>query len=652
MAARLDQYLKLAVQKHASDVHFSSGMPVSMRVDGDLVRVDEAPHDASTLQNLLFEILDETEREKFLKHKNLDKSYRVADLGNFRVNVFLSYNGIAAVFRWIPAQVPSMEEVGLPASLIPVIEAGKGLVLVTGPTGSGKSTTLASMIDHLNRYQPDHILTVEDPIEFVHVSKKSLVSQREIGSHCESFADALKYSLREDPDVILVGEMRDLETISLAMTAAETGHLVFGTLHTRGAAASVDRIIDSFPANQQAMIRTMLAESLRAVVSQSLLKRADGQGRVAAFEIMIMNHAVSNLIREGKTFQIGSVMQTGRNLGMQLMDHHILELIRQGVVRSEDAEAYISDAAMLPNRPKRPAVRNNLGAGPKPSPYGRQNKPAVGKAPVAPARVGGPPPMPAGAPSRPGGVTARPAAVPPMPARPGAVKKAQPPRSPLPRAGGMPPGSPAPVSSAPVPSPAGGLPPSGLPPASPLPPTPAEVPDDLYADADSESGHDVPPVPEAFDLDGSGGDNSDFEVTGLDELTTGDVSLPDPGESPEETPFKAVPQVPSQEPWSDSGDDFGTSETEPPAILTSYEADEVSDNEPPPPSVPSFSQMPGMGENPPPPPNSPPPPPARVPNQSVAAAENQEENDRTVLADHRMGLPPPPGSLFRKKKSG
>lgn len=427
--ARLDEYLKLAVQKHASDVHFSSGMPVSMRVDGDLVRVDEAPHDASALQDLLFEILNEADRQKFLQHKNLDKSYRVTNLGNFRVNVFLSYNGIAAVFRWIPAQVPSMEEVGLPASLLPVIEGGKGMVLVTGPTGSGKSTTLASMIDHLNRFQPDHILTVEDPIEFVHVSKKSLVSQREIGSHCESFADALKYSLREDPDVILVGEMRDLETISLAMTAAETGHLVFGTLHTRGAAASVDRIIDSFPANQQAMIRTMLAESLRAVVSQSLLKRADGQGRVAAFEILIVNHAVSNLIREGKTFQIGTVMQTGRNLGMQLMDHHILELIRQGVVRSEDAEAYISDPSMLPNRPKRPVAKSPLGASPKPSPYGRKKNPAAAGAAIAPARTAGPPPMPGGAPPVPG-ARGRSTGAPPMPGTAGLPKKAPAPKAP------------------------------------------------------------------------------------------------------------------------------------------------------------------------------------------------------------------------------
>ncbi len=248
---------------------------------------------------------------------------------------------MAAVLRAIPSQVPTLDELGLPEIVTRFSGLSKGLVLVTGPTGSGKSTTLAAMIDWINSTQPSHVLTIEDPIEFIHQSKTALINQREIGHSCLNFADGLKYALREDPDVILIGELRDLETMALALTAAETGHLVLATLHTRGAAASIDRIIDSFAANQQSMIRTMLAESLAGVVSQTLLKRADGKGRVGAYEIMVVNHAISNLIREGKVFQIESVMQTARKEGMVLLPQSVKSLLDRGLVTKEEANPYL-----------------------------------------------------------------------------------------------------------------------------------------------------------------------------------------------------------------------------------------------------------------------------------------------------------------------
>jgi twitching motility protein PilT len=353
----IERYLKLCMERRASDLHFSAGEPVRARIDGDLETLEPHPMDDNILQRILFEILTEAERKKFLSLKNLDKSYALEGRGYFRVNIFLTRRGLGAVLRTIPSKIPTMGELGLPEAVKTLSELGKGLVLVTGPTGSGKSTTLAAMINHINSNFPYHILTAEDPVEFVHTSKKSLVNQREIGSNCPSFADALKYALREDPDVILVGEMRDLETIGLALTAAETGHLVFGTLHTRGAGASVDRIIDSFPANQQAMIRTMLSESLAGVISQSLLKRADKSGRVAAYEILVVNHAISNLVREGKTFQIPSIMQTGRKEGMILMDQHILELVDKGMVAVEEAEAYMEDPTPLASRKGRAPMK-------------------------------------------------------------------------------------------------------------------------------------------------------------------------------------------------------------------------------------------------------------------------------------------------------
>lgn len=360
---KIDRYLKIAILNRASDLHFSSGEAVRLRVDGDLMPLEEGALSAHDVEAILMEFLTSEEKQRFHERRNLDKSYALEGVGNFRVNIFLMNRGMGAVLRAIPHKIPSMTDLGLPPTLAKLTEAGKGLILVTGPTGSGKSTTLASLINYINQNNAYHILTAEDPIEFVHQSMNSLVNQREIGNQCPTFADALKYALREDPDVILVGEMRDLETIGLALTAAETGHLVFGTLHTRGAGASVDRIIDSFPANQQAMIRTMLAESLSAVISQSLLKRADGQGRVAAYEILIVNHAISNLIREGKTFQIPTVMQTGRKEGMILMDQSILDLVTKGIVKAEEALAYMSNPDLLnPQLKRRPAVPTSSAA--------------------------------------------------------------------------------------------------------------------------------------------------------------------------------------------------------------------------------------------------------------------------------------------------
>ncbi len=335
---QINQILQLAIQQKASDIHLSSQEPIRLRINGDLIAINQNILTHQQLTLILFEILTDEEKKKISQKWNLDRSYTAKGIGNFRVNIFMTKRGIASSIRVIPEKIPSISELGFPSIVYGLSELNKGLVLVTGPTGSGKSTTLAAMIDHINTNFHCHILTIEDPIEFIHVSKKSLVNQREIGNSCPTFSDALKYALREDPNVILVGEMRDLETISLAITAAETGHLVFGTLHTRNAASSVDRIIDSFPAEQQPMIRVMLSESLRGVISQTLVKKKDGSGRVAIFEIMTVNHAISNLIREGKTFQIDSVMQTSRQEGMVLMENVLNEYIKNGVISNEEAE--------------------------------------------------------------------------------------------------------------------------------------------------------------------------------------------------------------------------------------------------------------------------------------------------------------------------
>jgi len=341
--AQIDGLLKSMIDVGASDLHLTSGAYPLFRIHGELEKVNSvgahngAPLQPDQMKTLLYEILTDEQIQEFEKTKDIDFAYESPGVGRFRTNVFEQLKGMGAVFRRIPGQILSLEELGLPKSIGKFTRLNRGLVLVTGPTGSGKSTTLASLIDLINRERKVHIITVEDPVEFVHVNKSSLINQRQIGANTLSFSSALRAALREDPDVILVGEMRDLETISLAITAAETGHLVFGTLHTNSASKTIDRIIDAFPSGQQAQIRTQLSESLQGVISQQLLKRADGKGRVAAVEILTGTPALANLIREGKTYQIPSIIQTGRREGMQTMDQAIIDLLKQGRITTEEA---------------------------------------------------------------------------------------------------------------------------------------------------------------------------------------------------------------------------------------------------------------------------------------------------------------------------
>jgi len=376
--AKIDFYLKACLNSGASDLHFSSGEVARLRVDGDLQVITGNPVDEEKLSEMMLELISEADKEKLFSERNLDKSVSVAGIGTFRLNIFFTRKGMSAVLRTIPVEIPKLEEMGLPPVIRELCALEKGLVLVTGPTGSGKSTTLAAMVNHINDSQKSHILTIEDPVEFVHSSKLSLVNQREIGGSCKSFADALKYALREDPDVILIGEMRDLETISLALKAAETGHLVFGTLHTRGAGPSVDRIIDSFPPNQQAMIRAMLADALKAVVSQTLFKRASGKGRVAAFEIMVVNHAISNLIREGKTFQIATSIQVGKKDGMIALEQSMLDLVAKQMVKPEEVAPYMENPGLLET-----LVRNMSKGSKVPGKPGTRGSEAVSTEPVS-----------------------------------------------------------------------------------------------------------------------------------------------------------------------------------------------------------------------------------------------------------------------------
>jgi len=337
--AQIDQFLRLLVQQKSSDLHLSVGSPPIMRQHGELSRIKFRELSPTDVQALLYEIMTPEQRAEFEKTNDVDFAYEVAEVARFRVNVFRTRKGMGSVMRTIPTKVLSADELGLPEGIRRFCKLNKGLVLVTGPTGSGKSTTLAGMIDLINETKPDHILTIEDPIEFVHVNKMGLVNQREVRNHTASFTSALRAALREDPDVILVGEMRDLETISLGITAAETGHLVFGTLHTNSAAKTVDRLINAFPADEQEQIRAMLGESLRGVVAQQLLRKADGTGRVAALEIMVGTPAIGNMIREAKTHQIPSSIQTGKKDGMQMMDQAILEYLMKKVVTPEEAYA-------------------------------------------------------------------------------------------------------------------------------------------------------------------------------------------------------------------------------------------------------------------------------------------------------------------------
>jgi len=346
--AQIDKLFAALKQKGGSDLHLSPANPPLMRVSGDLAPIMEEKLSHEQNKSLLYGIMSEKQKEQFEKTHDIDFAYAVEELDcRFRANIFISRLGISAVFRLIPAKILTVKELGLPPAVLRFCQLKKGLVLVTGPTGSGKSTTLAAMVDHINKTQKEHILTVEDPIEFVHVSQGRLVNQREVGKHTLSFATALKAALREDPDIILVGEMRDLETIELAITAAETGHLVFGTLHTSSAAKTVDRIINVFPTNQQEQIRAMLSESLKGVIAQQLLKTVDGK-RAAALEILYVTHAVSNLIREGKTFQIPSVIQTGKREGMQQMDQALQTLVAEKKVAVEEAHRYAVDKSRFP----------------------------------------------------------------------------------------------------------------------------------------------------------------------------------------------------------------------------------------------------------------------------------------------------------------
>lgn len=332
----ITQLLQFAYQQDASDLHISAGEPPMVRVHGDMKKIKVPALTSEQTHNMIYDIMGDTQRKVFEEFSDIDFSMQLGEIARFRVNVFKQQRGTGAVFRRIPTKVLSLEELALPNILAQISRKEKGLVLVTGPTGSGKSTTLAAMIDLINEELEGHILTVEDPIEFVHKSKKCLVNQREIGPHTKSFSNALKAALREDPDIILVGEMRDLETIQLALTAAETGHLVFGTLHTSSAPKTVDRVIDVFPPSQQAQVRAMFAESIQAIITQSLCRKVGG-GRVAGLEILLGSTAVRNLIREGKIHQIPSMMQTSRNMGMQTMEMHLVELFERGLITRETA---------------------------------------------------------------------------------------------------------------------------------------------------------------------------------------------------------------------------------------------------------------------------------------------------------------------------
>ena len=335
----ITQLLAFAVKNMASDLHLSAGLPPMIRVHGDVRRINVEPLEHQQVHAMVYDIMNDAQRKHYEGTLECDFSFEIQGLARFRVNAFNQNRGAGAVFRSIPSKILTLEELGTPKVFAELALRPRGLVLVTGPTGSGKSTTLAAMVNHLNEHRYGHVLTVEDPIEFVHESKKCLVNQRELGPHTLSFGNALRSALREDPDVILVGELRDLETIRLALTAAETGHLVFGTLHTSSAAKTVDRIVDVFPVAEKEMVRSMLSESLVAVISQALCKLKDDSGRVAAHEIMLGTSAIKNLIRENKIAQMYSAIQTGQNLGMQTLDQNLADLVRRNLISPAEARA-------------------------------------------------------------------------------------------------------------------------------------------------------------------------------------------------------------------------------------------------------------------------------------------------------------------------
>ncbi len=351
--AGIDSYLRVMTQIGASDLHLSSGVRPTYRVNGEMrstSREKTQPVPADEVARLLLEFMPERNRQEFKAYKDTDFAYEIVGIGRFRVNAFYDRNGVGAVFRHIPETVLSFEQLGLSQVFADFCRLNKGLVLVTGPTGSGKSTTLAAMIDFINENRTDHIVTIEDPIEFVHLNKRCLINQREVHRHTEGFKEALRAALRQDPDVVLIGEMRDLETTETAIETAETGHLVFATLHTSSAASTVDRIIDQFPVDRQDQIRMMLSTSLKGVVSQALLKRADGEGRVAAFEILVATPAVANQIREGKTHQIPMAMQTGARLGMRSLADDLIRLVKERKVEPLEAYRKSIDKSDMENR--------------------------------------------------------------------------------------------------------------------------------------------------------------------------------------------------------------------------------------------------------------------------------------------------------------
>jgi len=344
---RINSFLELAIQQRGSDLHLISGEPPRIRIHGALHAVRFRSLSVEDMQNILVEFMTGEQRQKFEEHLAVDFAYEAPGLGRFRAHVYRHHRGIGAALRAIPAQIPGIEELGLPPSVKSMVGYRKGLTLVTGPTGAGKSTTLASMIDRINAGSKGHIITIEDPIEFIHTFKQCVVSQREIGVHAPSFADALRSAVREDPDVIMVGELRDLESISLALTAAETGIQVLGTLHTKGAVGTVTRIVNVFPEKRQEMVRNMLSDGLRMIVSQQLVRTADNAGRVVVAEVLINTSAVASIIRSGQTHKLATVMQSGRKVGMQTLDAPLKELMLKKIITAEEAHEHASDRAQF-----------------------------------------------------------------------------------------------------------------------------------------------------------------------------------------------------------------------------------------------------------------------------------------------------------------